>query len=217
MFYEPKNNDHGLPYNPFKSIVIPRPIGWISSYDSKGVPNVAPYSFFNGVGFHPPILMFASSGYFEGGRMKDSVTNARDSGEFVANMVSYDLKDQMTKTSETLPPEVDEFDLAGLEIEPAKIVNAPMVKASPVKMECRTIKLVELPGHKADEPTIVTFGEVVGIHIDDDYITADGLVDVLKIQPVARLGYMDYTSVTSVFSMEKELKEDRIINSNAAE
>ena len=84
-------------------------------------------------------------------------------------------------------------------------------------MECRTIKLVELPGHKADEPTIVTFGEVVGIHIDDDYITADGLVDVLKIQPVARLGYMDYTSVTSVFSMKKELKEDRIINSNAAE
>lgn len=216
MFYEPKNNDHGLPYNPFKAIVVPRPIGWISTYGADGTPNLAPYSFFNGVGFHPPIVMFASSGYFENGRMKDSVTNAKDSGVFVSNMVSYALKDEMNVSAETSPPEVDEFDAAGLEMEPAKLINAPMVKASPVKMECRTIKIVDLPGHKPEEPTKITFGEVIGIHIDDDFITEDGLVDILKIRPLARLGYMDYTSVESVFSMNKELKEEAIINAGTA-
>lgn len=216
MFYEPKNNDHGLPYNPFKSIVIPRPIGWISTYGADRTPNVAPYSFFNGVGFHPPVVMFASSGYFPGQRMKDSVANAVESGVFVSNMVSYDLKDQMNVTAETTPPEIDEFEMAGLEMEPAKLVNAPMVKASPVKMECRTISVVDLPGHKPDEPTKVVFGEVIGIHIDDAYITEDGLIDVLKIRPVARLGYMDYTSVESVFTMQKDMKEEAIINKGFA-
>lgn len=209
MEYNPDNNDHGLPYNPFKSLIVPRPIGWISTVDEHGNANLAPYSAFNMCGYAPPMVMFASGGHPPDFRPKDTVLNAENTGEFVCNIVSWDLREAMSKTAEVTPPGVDEFALAGLEKEPSSIVRAPRVKGAPVHMECRYICTTKLPGHTPENDNVVVFGQVVWIHIDDDLITPDGLVDIGRIRPVSRLGYMDYSSVPadSIFAMKKLLPE----------
>jgi len=195
MFYETEKNDHGLPHNPFKAIVSPRPIGWISSLDRNGRANLAPYSFFNAVCDTPPIVMFSSSGY------KDSVANIDATGEFVCNMASFDLKDAMNRTSAALPHEISEFDYAGLEMAPSRLVKAPRVAKAVTALECRhlqTLRLKTVEG--ADTDSYVVFGQVVGVHIDES-ILVDGRVDVTRYKPLSRLGYMDYSAVTEVFAM----------------
>lgn len=201
MFYETKD-PHGLKHNPFKSLIVPRPIGWVSTVDTRGVVNLAPYSFFNGVGSDPPTVMFASEGTHTDGDFKDSATNARETGEFVCNLVTWELREAMNATSAHVPRSVDEFELAGLTPWPSRLVKPPRVGESPVHLECTHLQTVELPSHDPERPTLVVFGRVVGIHIDDAIIS-DGMIDMDAFKPIARLGYMDYTTVDNVFTMRR--------------
>lgn len=201
MFYEPDKDDHGLPFNPYKSIVVPRPIGWISTVSRDGVVNLAPYSQFNNLGYDPPYVMFSANSLPGSGRRKDSVRNAADTGEFVVNMATYELRNAVNITSQFLPPEVDEAALAGLEMIPGRLVKAPRVAASPVHLECKFHSSLALPGNAYDQVHHVVIGRVVGVHVRDDVFTPEGKLDVVKIRPLARLGYFDYTTVDSVFTM----------------
>ena len=195
MFYDAVVNDHGLRFDPFKAMVAPRPIGWISSLSPDGVANLAPYSFFNAVSNRPNYVIFSSTG------RKDSISNIEATGEFVHNVATWDLRDAMNRSSAGVDSGVDEFELAGLEKAPSKLVKPPRVAASPIAMECRYVKTVELPPTNG-MPNLVGFGEVIGIHVDDSLIV-DGKVDVTKFKPIARLGYHDYAVVEEVFSMER--------------
>jgi flavin reductase (DIM6/NTAB) family NADH-FMN oxidoreductase RutF len=201
MFYEPEKDDHGLPFNPYKSIVVPRPIGWISTISRDGIVNLAPYSQFNNLGYDPPYVMFSANSFPGTGRRKDSVKNAIDTGEFVVNMATYELREAVNITSQFLSPEIDEAALAGLDMIPCCIVRAPRVAASPVHLECRFHCSLALPGVAFDQVHHVVIGRVVGVHIRDDVLTPEGKLDVVKIRPLARLGYFDYTTVDSVFTM----------------
>lgn len=201
MFYEPDKDDHGLPFNPYKSIVVPRPIGWISTLSRDGIVNLAPYSQFNNLGYDPPYVMFSANSFPGTGRRKDSVKNATDTGEFVVNMATYELREAVNITAQFVPPEIDEASLAGLEMIACRIVKAPRVAASPVHLECRFHASFALPGNAFDQVHHVVIGRVVGVHIRDDALTPEGKLDVVKLRPLARLGYSDYTTVDSVFSM----------------
>lgn len=196
MFYETNENKHGLAHDPFKALVAPRPIGWISSLDADGIVNLAPYSFFNAISDRPPFVMFSSSG------RKDSVRNIEATGEFVCSLATYELKEQMNTTSAMVAPEVDEMKLAGLTPAPCNLVKPPRVAESPVAFECRYYKTMVLPGLNGAEGNLVVLGEVVGIHIDDGAIVG-GRVDTAKMRPIARLGYMDYSVVDTVFSLDR--------------
>ncbi|MEM7438898.1 MAG: flavin reductase family protein [Pseudomonadota bacterium] len=198
MFYRPGLDDHGLPHNPFKAIVAPRPIGWISSIDAQGRPNLAPYSFFNGVGDAPPMVMYSTTGPKIGiDEGKDSIANIRATGEFCVSIVSSALRDAMNVSSGHYAAGEDEFEMAGLAKGASQVVAPPFVADAPVSMECKLHQIVELPGD-----AIVVFGEVVGIHIRDEHLR-DGILDVTSYQPLARLGYRDYTAVTELFSLNR--------------
>ena len=203
MFYRPTDG-HGLPHDPFKAIVTPRPIGWISTLDAQGHANLAPFSFFNGCGDAPPMVMFAQTGRKSRPEpVKDSIANIRETGEFACNIVSQALKDAMNLSSGTYQPEVDEFELAGLTKAPGKAISAPHVAEAPAVLECKLVKIVDdLPSWREHAFNIMIIGEVVGVHIDDA-IVKDGRIDTLGYNPVARLGYMDYTTVTDIWSMER--------------
>jgi flavin reductase (DIM6/NTAB) family NADH-FMN oxidoreductase RutF len=199
MFYQPDERNHGLKHDPFKALVVPRPIGWISSVDAQGRPNLAPYSMFNAVASDPPCVMFASSSRGDG-TPKDSRHCAEASGEFVVNMATYESREAMNKTSATLPPGENEFDAAGLEWLPSRLVKAPRVKCSPVHLECVFLQTLQLPSTRAGQGNHVTFGRVVGIHIEDRLIV-DGMIDICRARPIARLGYMDYAVIDEAFQM----------------
>ena len=201
MFYESKDH-HGLEHNPFKSLIVPRPIGWVSTLDGDGVVNLAPYSYFNAVVSEPPTVMFASEGTHTEGDFKDSATNVRETGEFVCNLATWELREAMNATSANVARSVDEFELAGLTPTPSRLVKPPRVKESPVHLECTHLKTVELPSHDPERPSLVVFGRVIGIHIDDSIIR-DGMIDMKVFKPIARLGYMDYTVVETVFTMRR--------------
>lgn len=200
MFWK-THEPHGLPHDPFKSCVIPRPIGWISTIGPDGVANLAPYSFFNGVTGDPPMVMFAS-GARAADAPKDSIFNAEQSGEFVCSMVSYELMDAMNGTSAAYDPEIDEASHLGIEMEPSELVRPMRVKAAPIHLECTYFNTMELPVDRHGGGNAICVGRVVGVHIRDAYLK-DGMVDVEKIRPVARLGYMDYTSVQEVFTLAR--------------
>jgi len=190
MFYEPSKRNHGLPHDPFKAIVAPRPIGWISSMSLRGEINLAPYSYFNGVSSDPPMVMFASEG------RKDSVVFIEETKEFVCNLATFELRQQMNTTSGPYPRGVDEMKEAGLEAAPSVLVNVPRVKASPCAMECKwlqTVRLDDADGRPTQRH--IVFGQVVGIHIDERFII-DGLLDTAAMQPIARAGYHDYFVAT---------------------
>ncbi len=201
MFYETKDH-HGLKHNPFKSLVVPRPIGWISSQDRNGVVNLAPYSFFNGVATEPPTVMFSSNGVHSEGSYKDSVRNVRDTGEFVCNLATWETREAMNTTSAMVARSVDEFELSGLTPVPSELVKPPRVKESPVHLECTYLQTVELPCDKPGQSNLVVFGQVIGIHIDDSIIS-DGMIDMNVFKPIARLGYFDYSVVDNVFTMRR--------------
>ena len=202
MFYETQTNNHGLPQDPFKSCVVPRPIGWVSTLSHDGIVNLAPFSMFNQLGYDPPIVMFSGSCRPGTGRRKDSVTNAEETGEFVVSMATWELRDQVAATSRFVEPDIDEFTLAGLTKAPSRMVAPPGVAESPVHLECRYHSTMTLPANRRESVHRVVIGQVVGIHIRDDVLTDDGKLDILKIRPPARLGYLDYTSVVEVFAME---------------
>ena len=200
MFYQPGVTPHGLPHDPFKSCVIPRPIGWISTLAADGTANLAPYSQFQNLTFDPPYVMFAANQNTRGNR-KDSVANAEQTGEFVWNMATYELREAVNRSAQAVGPEIDEFALAGVTPAPSLLVKPPRVAESPIQFECTYHATLRLPGGSAVGTVDVVIGRVVGVHIADTAITGDGLVDVLKLRPIARLGYYDYTTVDSAFSM----------------
>ncbi len=200
MYYEPGVTPHGLPFDPFKSCVVPRPIGWISTVDAQGRHNLAPYSQFQNVTFNPPIVMF-SANQDTGGNRKDSVRNAEQTGEFVWNMATYALRDAVNISAEELPHGVDEFERAGLQKLPSKLVKPARVALSPIQFECVYLNTLRFPGVPPMGTADVVFGRVVAVHIADEVIDVNGLVDVLKIQPLARMGYFDYTFVDNKFHM----------------
>ena len=209
MFYEPRNNDHGLPFNPLKACVVPRPIGWISTVDAEGAVNLAPFSFFNMLSYNPPYVLF-SSGMHSDSAHKDTVLNIEQTGEFVYNMATWDQREAMNLSALIVERSVDELAAAGLEPLPSSLVRPPRVKGAPVHFECRHYRTLDLPGRTPRAAHKVVIGEVVGVHIDDGALTADGLLDVARIRPIGRLGYMDYVSVEKLFSMEKATPEEQI-------
>ena len=194
-FYEPSKG-HNLAHDPFKAIVAPRPIGWISSRDSDGRVNLAPYSFFNAVCDRPPMVMFSSAGW------KDTVANIQATGEFVCNLVTRPLAERMNQTSAALPHGVNEFEFANLAAAPSRMVMPPRVAESPAALECKLVQIVQL--HRADGSTLdqyLTIGEVVGVHIDRAFLR-EGMFDLLATHPVQRAGYAaDYTEATTGFQM----------------
>jgi flavin reductase (DIM6/NTAB) family NADH-FMN oxidoreductase RutF len=197
MFYTTDTNEHGLPYNPFKAIVSPRPIGWISSVDKQGRANLAPYSFFIGRSDRPPLVGFASGPAKPDGEPKDSPTNIAETGVFCVNFVSSILQDAMNITSEHLSHGEDEFEAAGLAKTMGTKVNVPFVSDAPAVFECEHTETITLPGG-----SLWVMGHVVAVHIKDEVIK-DGRVDVTAYQPLARLGYKDYTAVTDVFELKR--------------
>lgn len=198
MFYEPENG-HGLPHNPFKAIVSPRPIAWVSSRDEMGVANLAPYSFFNAVADNPPQIIFASTGQkADQADSKDSVSNIRATGEFCVNIVATALKDAMNASSAPAGKDIDEFALAGLTAAPCETIACQRVAEAPASMECKLSQIIQLDGAS----NFLVLGRVTGIHIQDALLK-DGHLDVTAYRPLARLGYMDYSSVTEVFSLKR--------------
>lgn len=196
MFYEPKNG-HGLPHNPSKAIVSPRPIGWISTCDAAGRINLAPYSFFNMLSGDPFLVWFSSDG------AKDSATNAEQTGEFVANLATGNLAQQVVASSVDAPHGVDEFDDAGLTHAPCRLVRPPRVAEAAAALECKVTEVLRPRGLDGrGGGNIVVIGEVVGVHIDDAMLT-NGMFDVVRAGNLSRLGYLDYATVTSVFPMRR--------------
>jgi flavin reductase (DIM6/NTAB) family NADH-FMN oxidoreductase RutF len=197
MFYDPRKEDHGLPHNPFKAIVAPRPVGWITSMSAKGEINLAPYSFFNAVSDKPPIVLFSSEG------RKDSLVFVEETKEFVCNLANLDMLTAVVTTGVSFPRGVNEMIEAGLEPAPSRLVKPPRVKAAPCALECKILQIVEMhdlegqPCHRH-----VVFGQVIGIHIDERYIK-DGRLDTAAMQPIARCGYADYAVVDKVIPVQR--------------
>lgn len=186
MFYHTDLKDHNLPHDPFKALVAPRPIGWISTMNSKGEVNLSPYSFFNAICDTPPMVAFSSTG------RKDAISFIEETREFVCNMATYDLREAMNLSSAPFPRGINEMEKAGLATAPSRLVKPPRVAASPAALECRwlqTTRLTDLDGKPTENYLVI--GQVVGIFIDDRFI-ADGLVDTAAMQPILRAGYHDY-------------------------
>jgi flavin reductase (DIM6/NTAB) family NADH-FMN oxidoreductase RutF len=198
VHYDPRHRPIPFPHDPLTALVVPRPIGWITTIGRNGIVNLAPYSFFNAVASNPPFVMFSSAG------VKHSQLNAEQTGEFVANLATYELREEMNVTSAMVGAEVSEPELARLEMAPSIAVKPPRVKKSPVALECRYVKTVELPGPDGKPHAFsIVIGEVVSIYIDDSVIM-DGIVDLSRARPIARLGYLDqYTVVETIFKMTR--------------
>ena len=197
MFYETAKNDHGLPYNPLKAIVAPRPIGWITSMSERGEINLAPYSFFNAVSDRPPIVLFSSEG------PKDSLAFVEETKEFVCSLATFDLRNAMNETSGDYPRGVNEMAECGLAPAPSRLVRPPRVAASPCALECRLLRIINLEDLEGRTLSrYVVFGQVVGVHIDDRFIK-NGRLDTAAMRPIARCGYSDYAVVDEVFAMTR--------------
>lgn len=199
-FYDPSAG-HGLSHDPFKAIVAPRPIGWISTMDAAGHANLAPYSFFNAVADRPPMIAFSSAG------RKDSLSNAEATGVFGWNMATRPLSAAMNATSASLPPEADEFAVAGLAKVPGRVTAVPLVADSPAAFECRVtriLRLADIDGIEMDQWLVI--GQVVGVHIDRAFLLADGLFDTAAAAPILRAGYRDqYAAIgpETMFAMDR--------------
>ncbi|WP_182084809.1 flavin reductase family protein [Aureimonas sp. ME7] len=202
MFYETAANDHGLPHDPFKAIVAPRPIGWISTRARDGAVNLAPYSFFNAISDKPKLVMFSSSG------MKHAASMAIETGEFVANLATRRLANAVNRSSANAPRGTSEFAIAGLTEAACRLVSAPRVAEAPAALECRLtqwFRPVGLDGREGE--SVVIIGEVVGVHIDES-ILREGMIALDLAEPLSRLGYLDYAAVGEGFQMRRPKRED---------
>lgn len=198
IFFEPHLRDRAIfPYDPFKAMIVPRPVGWISTMGPDGEVNLAPYSFFNAFSGAPPLVGFSSEGF------KDSAALAQASGEFCWNMATFDLRMEMNASSAPLPRGESEFVHAGLETAPSNIVKAPRVAASPASLECKVtqvIRLEDMTGTPTDRYLVL--GQVVGLHVDEKYLV-NGMLDIAAMKPIARCGYQDYAVVDKVFAVKR--------------
>ena len=201
MFYETRTKAPLSP-DPFKSLVVPRPIGWVSSIDGQGRVNLAPFSFFNAVAEDPPMVVFAPNGLKAEGLLKDSRRNIEETGEFVCNLATWDLREHMNATSFGYPAGTDEMQAAGLTPAPSRLVRPPRVAETPIHLECRLWRIITLPSPNPNAPNDLVIGEVIGIHIDDALIK-DGRVDIVAAKPIARLGYSEYACVDTKFRMRR--------------
>ncbi|HEK1007704.1 TPA: flavin reductase family protein [Pseudomonas putida] len=196
-YYEPAKG-HGLPHDPFNAIVGPRPIGWISSQSSEGHLNLAPYSFFNAFNYIPPIIGFCSVG------RKDSLNNIEQTGEFVWNLATRPLAEQMNQSCAAVPADVNEFLLSSLTAAPSSIVQVPRVGESPVAFECKVSQIVQLK--RADQelvPSWLILGEVVAVHIAE-HLLKDGIYDTAAAEPILRGGGpADYFELGNLFQMRR--------------
>ncbi|MAI44719.1 MAG: flavin reductase family protein [Hyphomicrobiaceae bacterium TMED74] len=201
MHFDPRTDERPLPYDPFKSCTVPRPIGWLSTVSTDGIHNLAPFSQWQNLTFDPPLVMFAAN-QLRDGRRKDTVVNAETTGYFVWNMATWDLREAVNISAMELPPEEDEFTQAG--VTKADCIDAPgkRVAESPCHFECKYLSTQRFAGRTPVGSVDVVFGEVVRIHIKEDVVTADGKLDIPKIKPIARMGYYDYTVVDNVFEMK---------------
>ena len=212
MHYPTSARAPGLPFDPFKALAVPRPIGWIASLDAQGRPNLAPYSFFNAISDRPPMVMFSSSG------RKDSLRNILETREFTCSIAHWDLREAMNLSSAPVAPGVDEFALAGLTPAASLLIKPPRVAQAPAAFECRLWQTLDLPAPPARpgaqaaagaEGYTLVIGEVVAVYIDDAYLEG-GVVQTGRMRPLARLGYMDYAVVTpeTLFTMNRPLASD---------
>ena len=195
MFYDTRDGSRPLKHDPFKAIVAPRPIGWGSTVSARGEVNLAPYSFFNGINSKPNLVMFSSEGF------KDSVRNVQETGEFVCNLATWDLREAMNETSAPVPAGQNEMVRAKLEAAPSRLVKPPRVAAAPCALECKSIRIVplhDLDGKSVDGHLVI--GQVIGVHIDDRFIK-DGRLDTAAMRPIARCGYHDYATVEETFTL----------------
>jgi flavin reductase (DIM6/NTAB) family NADH-FMN oxidoreductase RutF len=195
--YYTAEEPHGLPFDPFKAIIAPRPIGWIGSCNREGRPNLAPYSFFNAVATRPNMIAFSSEG------LKDSARNVRDTGEFTFSLATLPLAEQMNLSSASLGEGENEFDLARLTMAPSRLVRPPFVAESPAALECKLVHFIELRD-VTDKLTgsFLTIGQVVATHIKDEYIR-DGRFDAVMAQSIARCGYNDYATVDAQWELAR--------------
>jgi flavin reductase (DIM6/NTAB) family NADH-FMN oxidoreductase RutF len=200
MFYRFDQPDPALSPNPFKACIVPRPIGWISTLDAAGVRNLAPFSFFNAISDEPPMVMFCANGQHVDGGEKDSVRNARETGEFVVNLATWELRHAVNESSATVARSVDEFELTGLTPAPSRLVRPPRVSESPISLECVVSDIYELPSDEPEEVGRMVMGRVLGIHIAERALV-EGRVSVGKLRPIARLGYSEYAVVDEIFKM----------------
>jgi flavin reductase (DIM6/NTAB) family NADH-FMN oxidoreductase RutF len=187
----------GLSHNPFKAIVAPRPIGWISAMSRAGEVNLAPYSFFNAIQSNPDLVMFSSDG------KKDSIAFIEETGEFVCSLATYDLRHEMNMTSAPLPRGSSEFVHAGLTMAPSRIVQPPRVAESPTAMECKLLQIIspnQLSGESAGCHVVI--GQVVAFHIDDRFVR-NGMLDTAAMRPIARMGYDEYAVVEEPFTITR--------------
>jgi flavin reductase (DIM6/NTAB) family NADH-FMN oxidoreductase RutF len=197
MFYATAEGHPGLPHDPFKAIVAPRPIGWISTVDRTGMHNLAPYSFFNGISSAPPMVMFASEGW------KDTVTACAETGEFVVNLASFDLREPMNLSSAPLPRDRSEFPHAGVTPAPCRLVRAPRVLEAAAALECKVLDIVSPKALDGSEvATQIVLGQVVGVHIAERCLV-DGRFDITRADPIARCGYDEYLGLAGVFRMSR--------------
>jgi len=201
MFYDATRNAHGFQYDPFKALVVPRPIGWISSLSPEGKVNLAPYSYFNAFAENPHYIAYGSGSSRSGGN-KDTLRNIEETQEFVVNIATYDLREAVNATSAHVPRGTDEFALAGLTKATSRLVKPPRVAESPANFECRLYQIVPLPADDGSVEDHLVIGRVLGIHIDDRFIV-DGRVDTVAMRPLARLGYSEYAAIGESFRMRR--------------
>ena len=200
MFYEPKK---GVPFkiDPFKSLIFPRPIGWISSVNKDGVANLAPYSYFNAIVDEPPQIMFCSNGSSSYYKYKDSLSNILCTKDFVVNFATSTTRNQMNNTSKDFKPDEDEFILSKLKKRKSRLVKAPSVKDSPVNLECKLVKTIKLKSNSKKTSTMI-IGEVIGIFIKDKFIK-NNKIDSIAMRYISRMGYNEYTTVSSKFNLKR--------------
>ena len=199
MFYQPKKNPFSI--DPYKSLIFPRPIGWISSIDKKGIVNLAPYSYFNAIADDPPQIMFVAGASDRSSQKKDTLTNSMATKEFVVNFATSATRNQMNLSSKDIHKDDDEFVLTKLKKRKSRLVKVPSVANSPVNLECKLLKSIKLKSSSRKFSTMV-MGEVIGIYIKDSFIVK-GRVNSAAMRYVARMGYSEYTTVSSKFKMKR--------------
>ena len=200
MFYEVTDKNDWLTH--FKSLIVPRPIGWISSKNNEGQINLAPYSFFNAIATIPPMVVIGPGGYSKSGNNKDTLLNIKNNPEFVCNFVSWDVKDIMNESSYSFDNNESEIEKLNIETENSTMVSIPRVKLSPAHFECTLFKIIDLPSDSKGNPNHLIIGNIIGINISDKIIKNDR-IDIGELKPISRMGYDDYALINTIFSMKR--------------
>ena len=200
MFYEVTEKNDWLTH--FKSLIVPRPIGWISSKNNDGQINLAPYSFFNAIATIPPMVVIGPGGYSKSGNNKDTLLNIKNNPEFVCNFVSWDVKDIMNESSYSFDNNESEIEKLNIETENSTMVSIPRVKLSPAHFECTLFKIIDLPSDSKGNPNHLIIGNVIGINISDKIIK-NNRIDIGELKPISRMGYDEYALINTIFSMKR--------------